>query len=451
MPVDMPSEGMTLILFVNYGAVVQTRSTHSMGGYSCSMKRDSMELKWQSQYSDKRSIRAKRIVNFVSRGGHIEVLTRRQVVDPFVRVGDVSGMELLSEAAPLVAEGMEVVEECGGMIHKAIGPSCLHAALKSGIGLRGVKYNGEKMAGNLCRTCCFKPAEAVIRFSSFTEEAIEFLEDPKKTKGHGRRTQEAIEDSEPPKPSKGAGKRKRTEPSSTTSDTPDKRNMNKEPLPLEAPPIFTSAAPDDQPLRRLLCKGSPVKRELKEAPAERCLALSSAEEAVSDTAATPPPSAPEQPPLPEPPLSSPVKPESRDKRYSEDVVAKFQRIDEEILSSASDTDMECEATAVKIGASHVLKPCRNRAAWIAMPNLPLDKVLALPALDPVAVGARMAVAGWRCEAKNQTRWAFAGGGSTVLVLYAATSRLVIRSPELETAATIARQFVTSWLGQDEPK
>lgn len=178
IPIDLPEEGKFMILFVNL-EVRQQRNENMMGGYGASFDRERKELRWQSQWSDVRSAKAKRIVNFVARGGRLEVLVRRTTLRSFTKLGEVSSMSLASEAKMLIRDGAEVVEEAGGLVHRAIGPNCLNGPLKSGVGLRCVTFRAaERKRSGLCKTCCFAPAEAIIRFSSLTEDGTKVAGPP---------------------------------------------------------------------------------------------------------------------------------------------------------------------------------------------------------------------------------------------------------------------------------
>ena len=84
-------------------------------------------------------------------------------------------MSLTKTAKMLVRDGVDVIEEAGGLIHTAILTNCLNGALKSGVGLKCVCYNAEHYKRrDLCKTCCFTPAEAVIRFNRLAVDATEF-------------------------------------------------------------------------------------------------------------------------------------------------------------------------------------------------------------------------------------------------------------------------------------
>ena len=172
--VDLPEEGKYMIIFCTLNGR-QQRNHNSVGGNGVTFDMATRELRWKSQWRDIHSIKVKRIVNFVGRGGRIEILIRKTQTSSFMRMGEVGSMNLTKTAKMLVRDGVDVIEEAGGLIHTAILTNCLNGALKSGVGLKCVCYNAEHYKRrDLCKTCCFTPAEAVIRFNTLAVDAAEF-------------------------------------------------------------------------------------------------------------------------------------------------------------------------------------------------------------------------------------------------------------------------------------
>lgn len=167
-----PEEGAAVFLFVNLSDYIKhCRNGTAVGGYTCCLDMPTRVLRWQSQRRDKRSVTARRVVQWVEKGGRLEVFARSSLA-PFIRLGDVGSMQLEIEAHCLLRPGMSAIQEQGGtIVHKAINPNCLNAALRSGVGLCSVIFK-DGAGQTLCKSCCFSPAVAVITFSAFTEEGM---------------------------------------------------------------------------------------------------------------------------------------------------------------------------------------------------------------------------------------------------------------------------------------
>merc|ERR1719375_2911849 len=92
----------------------KTRGENNVGGYEVGIDEQRREVRWQSQWSDKTSRKAKAIVKWVQSGGRLEVFVRKVPLQNFVRLGDVASMRLEREAQCLLQPGDEVIREAGG-------------------------------------------------------------------------------------------------------------------------------------------------------------------------------------------------------------------------------------------------------------------------------------------------------------------------------------------------
>merc|ERR1712217_617015 len=99
-------------------------------------------------------------------------------------------MDGMEGSRSLVEPGDTMIQELGACIfHKAITAQCLTLALRSGIGLRAVKYplpDSMQKHAKFCQICCNRPPKAVLHFDELNEEGCKAFNLPPRIKGEKR-------------------------------------------------------------------------------------------------------------------------------------------------------------------------------------------------------------------------------------------------------------------------
>lgn len=200
---EVPSRippGATVVLLLNAAnCSLQGRNGVAMGGYGDTLDVENRSLHWKSQRSDRgRVIGA--IVSHQQKGGRLLVGVRATIASAaasvsedgakFKLLGRVSHIDNVQESRFLVEEGSFVICD-GAKLHKCIGPSCLDAGLKAGIGLQPRRYplpEKDRKDYKFCGACCYAEANAKLHFDVLNEEGVHtYTRLPQQSKGKKRR------------------------------------------------------------------------------------------------------------------------------------------------------------------------------------------------------------------------------------------------------------------------
>lgn len=166
------SREAVIILFKNAPTCnLQTRNGMSIGGYIGALDVESLTLAWSSQRRDVHGRLLQAIVDHIGREGRVIVAVRPPASTEYRVLGQVTRISGVREAETLLLEGDTVLQELGTKtVHKAIGPTCLSATLRAGVGLTTVSY--ESNGWKTCKSCCFSPAQAVLHFDELEDAGV---------------------------------------------------------------------------------------------------------------------------------------------------------------------------------------------------------------------------------------------------------------------------------------
>lgn len=180
-PADSPDADKGFVfLFLNAGAArLQEWNGRMMSGFAPSLDRQRRVLRWESQRNDKTGRVISQISEHVQAGVEVVVAVRSSPGELFHILGCTRNFCQDTEARFLPQPGDHLIGERGSArMHKYITAQCIDAALKAGIGLVPYQYPLPQRSWKpqFCTACCWKPATAILTFSSLGEKAAEILD-----------------------------------------------------------------------------------------------------------------------------------------------------------------------------------------------------------------------------------------------------------------------------------
>lgn len=172
----LPADAVLVLFIAPPSCSMQTRNHKSMGGYKGCLDVEKRTLGWSSQRGDTQNRRIRAIIDHANSGGRVVAAIRglTKTKGHFELLGEVNSIDGFQEADLLVESGDTVIAIKDGksrFLHRAITPACMNQALKDGVPLRVVKFNGPS-DGRLCTGCCWRPASCIIHFNHLDELGV---------------------------------------------------------------------------------------------------------------------------------------------------------------------------------------------------------------------------------------------------------------------------------------